>query len=470
MKAFNKILLVSLASLPLVHCGPSDKDPLKNYQSYNTAVPAHPQKQIEQSAMTALYYIDVQGDLTFVQGEENKVLFKTRLAFSNPNEVIYELRMVEGPSHLGARFEKVSDGVYALTWKPSTRILNPVENFKSINLKIAFVLKPQSSAAVKSQFAGYQNVSDYEVTLMKDPAQPVIEDNIDVSPSLTLNPDQTATVRFIVAAKGLDSADSLTVNLFGKPENAPSSELVQTDALSGISARPRRVKSLGQDAHGRQRYQYEFHFAARPFTDHLLEQIQASSRLKAKFAKGEISEGEAVVSIETVNAYNGMRSAQKTLIMKVNLADKAGEPEFAGDSSIGMPSGSVVYKQVYVRSSDSRSTLSIASMVLGDQTVEMKNNKASIERDDLKIQLTCSRVSSTALKKAFGCSNGLCLESCLMKVESSCEGKDETVQVGLNAKSTLGSDSKEKTLTYQINKRGKAPTCTADTTSGGNPS
>lgn len=323
-KMYNTGLIAFSLLLAMVSaCGNKEQNPTKGYEILNTAVVPEPIATAPQTTKRPLFYIHANDDLTFVQGEKRKVVFTTSLAFADLPHVKYSLSLKEGPVDLGAKFyrESPNANTWVLLWQPSRNILNSTENFKKFNLIINFVLEPGSSAAVKSEFAGYASETMYVLTLQKNFSQPVIEDKIEISPSATLTSDQTARIRFIVAADALDRQGSLVVNLNSGPREV-ASELAQFDGLEGVrGVKPVFKSLLGQDSSGRNRYQYEIIFKAKPFLEYALLEMKSQPNLKRRLENKEIKSIEAVFSIEAVNSYSHVASAQKNINLAVALPE-----------------------------------------------------------------------------------------------------------------------------------------------------
>ncbi|MCB0350656.1 MAG: hypothetical protein KDD38_05695 [Bdellovibrionales bacterium] len=452
----QKLILVGLLSTLAFGCG--ENEPLKDYQNLNTAVPPYENKVVDPAATNQLFFIDVKetSQLSFVQGVPGEIQFTTRLAFSNPNEVKYNLRMVEGPSIL----TQSSPNVWSLKWKPDSNLLTSTENFRKIKLVLQFVLLPESSAYVKAQFAGHVDTREFELVLNKDQSVPVIEDNIQISPAAILNPDQKATIRFTAASKGLKSPESLQINLFNGPLD-PSNELAQITGNMGITEEAvRDGRGLGADEVGRARYQYKLTFDARTFVDKALVKIRNNERLNRKLLSGELKEIEAAFYIEAINSYNGMRSAQRMVILKVNLTDAPGVPLIAGPESMTLQAGSMASQQLFVRSSDARSEIVINSIQLGEQIVEMKNRSALLMNEGVSIQLSCN-AGTPGLNEQFNCRAGKCYESCQVIADVDCETANNKISFNINAVSKMGKDVQEKALTYSVNIKGKNKHCSA---------
>lgn len=326
-KICTQLVATALLAVFVAACGKGsvtgklEKDPTKGYEVLNTAITPQPFATKPQSSMSQLFYIHVNDDLTFVQGEKRKVIFTTALAFVDLPNVKYHLTMKEGPAELGAKFIRESKNSWALVWQPSKNVLNSTENFKKFNLIIDFVLESTSSPAAKAEFAGQASESVYKITLQKDFSQPNIEDKLEITPGTTLTADETARIRFVVAAKSLDKPEDLVVNLYSGPREV-ASELAQFDGLEGVrGVRPVFKSFLGKDSSGRDRYEFEIIFKSKPFLNYALPEIKNQPNLKRRIESKEIKAIEAVFSIEGFNSYNHAVSAQKNINLIVSLPE-----------------------------------------------------------------------------------------------------------------------------------------------------
>lgn len=457
----QKIILLGLMSALMVACG--EKDPLTEYQNLNTAVPPYSDKDSNPEAKNQLFFIDVNNpselsnpsQLSFVQGVEGEVQFSTRLTFSNSNEVKYVLKMVEGPENLGATFSQTGD-TWTLKWRPNSNILTSTEHSRKIKLVLQFVLLPNSSPYVINQLKGNVDTREFVIVLNKDLSVPVVESEVQFKPSGTLNPNQQGTVQFVVAAKS--SPENIQINIINGPEN-PSNELAQINANIGISQQPTRDKKvMGVDSLGRTRHLYKLTFDARTFVDKALVKIRENARLNGKFQNGELSKVEAVLYIEALNLYNGMRSAQKMVTLVVNLNEAAGVPLIAGKEVLTLNSGRQASQQFFVRASDARSEINIKSLQLGEEIVELKNGSAAIVNSGVSINLNCS-AGTAGLNEQFNCRSGRCYESCEISAEADCETTNKKLALSINAESKMGSSIEEKSLSYTISINGKNNNC-----------
>jgi hypothetical protein len=439
-------------------CGRMEKDPLKNYESISDARPPYEQKNDGKSTMTTLFFIDIVGDNTFVQGEEQEVKFKVRHTFSNPdNEVQYALRLKSEDALKGARFSLISKDLWSLKWQPAKNILSSAENSRKFDIQLQIQLLDESSPSVKKQFYGQEDTRDFTLVLQKDLDQPVFSKDINYIPAAAINPDQQLKIQFTVAAKGLTTADDLDVTLSRGPE-AISSELVQLDAVIGVrSAHATRIKSLGVDKQGRSQFLYEIQFNARPFTDLVLQQIQSVPVLKEKYTSGVLNSAEALFYIEAVNKYSATRSI-KTARFTVNLTDTAGYAIIAGSESTQLTAGAQIAEHFFVRASDSRSLTKVTALEFGSQKIELKDGQAEITEGSNSFKLTCT-AGTPKLNEHFGCKAGSCYQSCRIEVKSDCNAAAANHLLKIHAKTEMGKKSESKALEFRAAIKGKSTFC-----------
>jgi hypothetical protein len=318
-KNLNKIISLAMTSVILSACGDFKKDPTDGYEVLNTAEVPRARVINKTSPKAPLYFITTVGDFNFVQGEENKITFLTHLAFADIKGLRYELQLKEGPQEGPKNLKNEGGGVWSYSWQPPKNLLNEYENYRTMRLVVHFVILPESSAASKAEFAGHNYESTYNLTLQRDRAQPVIEDQVTVSPSKVLAVGQSARVVFTVAAGGLDQAESLRVDVENGPREL-GNEVAQLDGREGLKITvPKFVKRLGKDDKGRERLQFEVTFDAKRFYDYAMPVLESNSRMKTKLKNKEIKEIEAVLVLQAVNNYNNEVSPKTNIVLKVTV-------------------------------------------------------------------------------------------------------------------------------------------------------
>lgn len=322
MKMLISVFLGAVVISFVTGCGDFEQDPTKGYESINSAEVPRPRTEKLELSRNQLFFISPVGNLTFVQGEKNKVTFLTRLAFADIKGVKYHLELKEGPTQLGAKFVRENNDTWSLTWHPAKNTLTEHETIRQIPLVIHFVLEAGSSPAALAEFAGLNyEESKYNLYLLKDSAQPFVEDNIDFEPSKTLTATQTAKIRFVVAAKSVDKPENLRVDLRAGPLTL-GSEIAQLNGLEGVrGVTPRFKGKLGEDSQGRTRYRFEIVFSAKPFMDFALEEVKKQPVIKRNIESKQIKEIEALIVIRAINEYSNAKSQDKNVIVKVVIPE-----------------------------------------------------------------------------------------------------------------------------------------------------
>jgi len=460
MKSSQKIFSVlafTCLAVGLTACGPKTTNPIKDYDNLHGQPPYSRNDEDKTMAVPLVSITNQDPQLRFVQGETNEYAFDVNLFFSHPDEVAYNLIVTDGPTRLGAKLIRASNNKWLLRWSPSSKILGPDESLKGYRFEVQFVLTDASSPSVKREMRGLQFKRNFNLTLEKDSSRPIIEENIEITPGKELNPNQEAKIRFVVAAKGADVAETVAVNFISGPQ-APTNELVQMDAKVGFTSDARLSKVLGTDSKtGMTRMQYEINFSAREFADRLLEKIDVNGVLKNKFAAGKIPSGEALFYIEAYNPYNHGSSIKRTVQFNVNLTDKAVAASYASNAGIEVKAGAQASDQFYIRTSDGHSILNVTSLQLGEQTIDLKNGKAEFNIEGTEGTLNC-QAGEENLRKTFGCENGKCFRSCNMTVSTDCK-TSKSLTLKVNTQSQLGADSQLKPLNYPITIKGQAKSC-----------
>jgi hypothetical protein len=448
-------------SLMMAACGSRGKDPLQNYEALKHSVPAYKNKLAEQITITRLFEVEAQESLNFFQGEEKTVHFKVHLYFDNNSTVRYHLEMSKGPSAQGATLTRIDGDTYALKWHPSNSLLTTLEDNKNFDLQLKFVLDNSSSAISKANMVGVEATKDWQITLYKEKDQPVIEESeaspIKLIPGAEVNADQDVKIQFVAAAKGLHKAEDLKIN-FDRGPQEPSLELAQFDGYPATDLHATQVRSLGQDAQGRTRYEYSLTFHSREFADQLQKKIDGSAKLKDKFARGALTAGEAVFYLSAYNEYSQRLSAQRQVVIKVNLTDKAGEPKLVGETGVvNATIGTQTAEQFFIKSEATRGEIKINGLHFAETQPEKE--KLTISQDGVDLKLTC-QPGGTSLGEIMGCKTGGCVKSCQLQVMSSCEAKETSLNLIINAESVLGASKQQKDLNLKVNLKGKAANCT----------
>lgn len=460
-----KFIFVSMGAMMAVACGKFEQDPTKDYPELKSDVPPYHISYGAKQTVKSLYFIDRHDHMTFVQGEERVVKFSVRLAFSNPDQVKYTLKVKEATWAPYFQKSKVEPHVWEFRWKPSSNILNFSEKEKKLPMTLEFVLLPGNTPEIANQFALVDPLHSedaggkLEVTLVKSKDQPVILDNsITFHPGAEINPDQSARIQFQVAAKGLDKPESLLVRLLHGPAE-PSLELPQMDAIEGIgSIKPKLVRTVGFDKEGRQIFLYEVTFKARPFLDAFLAKLKSNPRLYPKYLDGRLTAAEAVFIIGAFNRYNNEPSAEHTVMIKVRTTEKPGDIFIAGMERVAVKAGAEAAENFNLVSSDARSAVSVVSVNVGDEELKFKNGVVEINNDEINLTLSCG-TGTPNLNRHYGCVRGGCYQACRVRVEAPCESKNKTLNLKINAESRMGAEVLNQTLLYTAQVRGQLKAC-----------
>ncbi|MEQ1664196.1 MAG: hypothetical protein ABL927_02330 [Bdellovibrionales bacterium] len=454
-----KTALLLSASLLLVHCGKMESNPLRGYEVLNDSVKKNSEGNDIKSTITTLYNINVDGNLTFVQGEEKKVPLNVQLLFTHPEEVRYHLELSNSIRDLGISLIRKDNTLWELKWTPSTATLNAEENSRTIDLEILFKLDSNSSPLSISNFAAHDDVTKLSLILQKNDAQPQIEDAIKFSPSATLNPDDKVTIQMVVAAKNFNQVSELQVNVYAGPSEL-SNELVQLDGRLGLQYEPTTLKNLGVDQKtGMTRFSHTLKFHARPFADVVLEKINANPLLKQKLAKGELTKAEAQFSVEILNKYNRENSPRKIIQLVVNLSNQACVPQIAGNDFVEVNPGAKSSSMFFIKSSDNRSAVSLDAISLNDESFDLKNGAASIIKDGLELHLICDKNATQNMTDLMGCKLAGCFVGCQISAVADCSAKSQTSILKLYSHSQNGANQAVKDLQFKININEKKSFC-----------
>jgi hypothetical protein len=271
--------------------------------------------------MGELFKIDGMDKMTFSQGRSQSYDLSVRVFSSYASEVKYELVLLEGPTELGLTLVRTG-AAWKINWAPGRNILNSDEILRKFPVLIEFRILSQSSARAKAQFNPNYSKQSSDIVLYKDISLPVIEDAAKIS-DYSAKATQSIQLELVAAAAGLNSNNELDVQIQKGPD-APTRELIQFDATYGIRrTTAQHVASLGKDKEGRLRYKYRIDFDAKRYNEALIESLNQNPVLKSRYEKGEITQSEAAFSIKAHNPNNSQNSADKIVIIKVDLPTPA---------------------------------------------------------------------------------------------------------------------------------------------------
>lgn len=457
---FKKLLILTMSVLVLGACGENDESAEElqkqtekgNPHDVNTAViPNTPQPApapvvvpvpppVIQTAMQTLFFINAEDDLTFVQGQSRKVYFNVRTAFADEAGLKWNLKMVEGPK--GAQFGEDTKGPY-LQWNPQANTLTRAEYSKKYELVLKFGLLHESSASTKSELAGQDTIRKWEVKLLKDDSQPMIEDVVTYNnQDQTLNPGETGTIDFVVAANGVSKTSDLVINSYPGPDQ-PALELVQLDGSLALVERPQFQKKLASKD-GKSRYQYRLKFDADLMIEHAFKAINANSTLKARYASERIKQVEAVFSVQALNIYNKQASQETELRFIVNLGAQASNAVLTGPESISLKQGSQSNLRFQILSAGGKGSVSVSHEVP--------------ETDGVTIDFNCNPASQMANRESCVSSN--CRLECSMSATASCDAKAGVVDVPVKAITKLYKDEKETDFSIRVRVQANHEMCT----------
>jgi hypothetical protein len=224
-------LLLALANL--VACGKLQTDPAADYPELKNFGPPHNEKPHEQSYIeSAIYQLEAEQELDFVQGKSSSYLFTPRLLI---NGVAYELEAKNLPE--GARFarstEPGEEGKYRLTYTPPFGTLSDQELKRPFRFQVELKVTGTADAAAADVLNTIYREREFGARILRSDEQPVVE-KVEL-PLQEISAGESLAFKVIVKDLG---AGEKAPRLSAFNEMGASNESAKLDAASLVRINP----------------------------------------------------------------------------------------------------------------------------------------------------------------------------------------------------------------------------------------